>query len=58
MGRTDTGEPYYNILSKRGRSDLRWALNHGWLDWSLVREVFSHTWFEVKFRIKRFIGRG
>lgn len=46
-------EPYFDLLTKNGRHDIRWAIKNWGLDWDLVVDIKDHTWFGIKFKLKR-----
>lgn len=46
-------EPYYSLLDKQGRHDIRHAVNHQGLRFSLLREIIDHTWYGIKFKLRK-----
>lgn len=52
-----SSEPYYSLLSKEGRQDIKFGLKHYGLNRDLARDILDHTWFGLKFNVSKIIRR-
>lgn len=48
-------EPYYSLLTKQGRRDIRWAIKHRVGLRYLPGDIIGDTWFSIKFKVKKLL---
>lgn len=50
-------ELFFNLLSRAGQKEAWWAVRNRGLDWDLLVDIKDHTWFGIKFKLRKLFKR-